>query len=327
MKTTARIDNAMTLDGAICNQKKRTSTIALKKLLRYKALYLMLLPGLAYYIIYRYLPMYGVTLAFKDYNFQDGILGSPWATPLFKHFELFIKSPYFGTLIKNTFIISIYKVIAGVFPPIILAILLTECRGRKFRTFVQSVSFFPYFLSWVIIFGIMMALFSQTNGLINRWLVEATGESVPFLTSTKWFRSLLVSSDVWHNTGFNAVIYVAAINDISLDLYEAAKIDGANRLKSIWYITLPGIAHVVAMLLTIRIGVILDSSFEQIFVMYNITVYPVADIIDTWVYRTGIQQLNFSLASAAGLFKALISTTLILMTNKVSKKLTGGGIW
>lgn len=287
----------------------------------------MLLPGVAYYVIFRYLPMYGITLAFKDYDFTGGVMGSPWATPFFKHFQLFVNSPYFGTLMRNTFSISFYKLVAGVFPPIILAVLLTECRGLRYRRFVQSVSFFPYFLSWVIIYGIMMALLSQSSGLINRWMVELTGESIPFLTSTQWFRSLLVISSVWRITGFNTIIYIAAINNIDPALFEAARIDGASRLQCIRYITLPGILSVIAMMLTIRIGTVLDASFEQVYVMYNIEVYSVGDIIDTWVYRTGLQQLNFSLASAVGLFKAVISCTLVLLANHTSRKVTGEGIW
>jgi putative aldouronate transport system permease protein len=283
----------------------------------------MLLPGLLYYVVFRYLPMYGVTLAFKDYDFAGGVLGSPWAAPLYRHFEMFVSSPYFPVLMGNTFVISAYKLAAGIFPPIILAIMLTECRRKRYRQLVQSISFFPYFLSWVIVYGIMMALLSQSSGLLNRWIVMLTGKPVPFLTSPQYFRSLLVISSVWRLTGFDTVVYVAAINNIDPALYEAARIDGASRLQAIRRITLPGIASVIAMLLTIRIGTILDASFEQIFVMYNIEVYSVADIIDTWVYRTGLQQLNFSLASAVGLFKAVISCSLVLIANGVARKVTG----
>jgi putative aldouronate transport system permease protein len=292
----------------------------------FRLLYLMLLPAFVYYLIFRYYPMYGVTLAFKDYDFAGGISGSPWADPLLKHFMLFFKSPYFRILINNTFLISFYKLAAGIFPPIILAILLNECGRRWFKSFVQSVSFIPYFLSWVVIYGIMTALLSQTNGLFNRWIAELSGNTIAFFTSEKWFRSLLVISEVWRNTGFNTIIYIAAINAIDLTLFEAARIDGASRLRIIVTIILPGIMPVMVMLLILRLGTILDSSFEQIFVMYNIQVYPVADIIDTWVYRTGIQQLNFSLASAVGFFKSIIACALVLFTNGVAKRF-GKGIW
>lgn len=312
------------------NEKTESKRGQLRKLAdkvwQYKLLYLMLLPAAVYYLVFRYYPMYGVTLAFKDYDFAGGISGSPWADPPFKHFMLFFQSPYFKTLIANTFLISLYKLIAGIFPPIILAILLTECHNKWFKNFVQSVGFIPYFLSWVVIYGIMMALLSQTNGLFNRWLLEATGSSTAFFTSTEWFRSLLVGSEVWRNTGFNTIIYIAAINSIDPALFEAARVDGASRLQAIWSITIPGMMPVMVMLLILRLGTILDSSFEQIYVMYNIEVYPVADIIDTWVYRTGIQQLNFSLASAVGLFKSVIACALVLFTNQVSKRF-GRGIW
>ena len=173
----------------------------------------------------------------------------------------------------------------------------------------------------------MMALLSQNNGLINRWLVELTGSSVPFLTSTKWFRSLLVISSIWRTTGFSTIIYIAAINNIDPALYEAARTDGASRMQCIWHITLPGIMSVITMMLTIRVGTVLDSSFEQVYVMSNVEVRSVGEIIDTWVYRTGLQQLNFSLASAVGLFKGVISCTLVLLSNYTSKKVTGEGIW
>jgi putative aldouronate transport system permease protein len=289
-------------------------------------MYLMLLPAVVYYLVFRYFPMYGVSLAFKDYDFAGGIIGSPLARPFFKHFMMFFKSPYFTTLITNTFLISFYKLVAGIFPPIVLAILLAECKGKRFKGFVQSVSFIPYFLSWVVVYGIMIALLSQTSGILNRWIYELSGGTIPFFTSTKWFRSLLVISEIWRSTGFNAIIYIAAINTIDLTLFEAAKIDGASRLTVIRCITLPGIIPVAVMLFILRLGTILDSSFEQIYVMYNIQVYPVADIIDTWVFRTGLQQLNFSLATAVGLFKSLIACILVLATNFLARRFDKG-IW
>jgi putative aldouronate transport system permease protein len=239
---------------------------------------------------------------------------------------MFFNSPYFMILMTNTLFISLYKLIAGIFPPIILAILLTECDIRKFKEFIQSITFIPHFLSWVIIYGIMIALLSETNGLFNRWITDATGRSIPFFTSTRWFRPLLIVSEIWKSTGFSAIIYIAAINGIDLSLFEAARIDGASRLQIIRRITLPAIMPVMVMLLILRLGHVLDAGFEQIFVMYNIQVYPVADIIDTWVYRTGLLQLNFSLASAVGLFKSLIACILVISTNMVAKKF-GKGIW
>jgi putative aldouronate transport system permease protein len=226
----------------------------------------------------------------------------------------------------NTLLISFYKLVAGILPPVILSILLTECSIKKLKNFIQSVTFIPNFLSWVIIYGIMVALLSQTTGLINRWLSELTGTSIGFLNSTKWFRSLLVISEIWKSTGFSAIIYIAAINAIDLNLFEAARIDGASRLQIVFRITIPSIMPVMVMLLLLRLGHILDAGFDQIFIMYNVQVYPVADIIDTWVYRTGLLQLNYSLATAVGFFKSVIACVLVFSTNLVAKHF-GQGLW
>ena len=184
----------------------------------------------------------------------------------------------------------------------------------------------PHFLSWVIIFGILLTLFSQNGGLLNRWIVEAGGSSIPFLTSTDYFRSILVGSEVWQNLGWGAIIYIAAMAGIDPTLYEAAKVDGAGRLRMIWHITLPGIRSIIILLFILKLGHLLDAGFDQIYILYNIQVYPVADILDTWVYRTGLQQLNFSLASAVGLFKSVIGLILVLGANRLAKK-WGEGIW
>jgi putative aldouronate transport system permease protein len=312
--------------GGFANVRGKTFRKFAAGIWRNKLLYVMLLPAFVYYVIFRYFPMYGVTLAFKDYDFVGGILHSPWADPLLKHFTLFFKSPYFSLLMSNTLLISFYKLVAGILPPIILAILITECSLKKFRIFIQSLTFIPHFLSWVIMYGIMIALLSQTNGLINRWLTEATGRSIGFFTSTRWFRPLLVISEIWKNSGFSAIIYIAAINGIDTSLYEAARIDGASRMQIIFKIVLPSILPVMVMLLILRLGSILNAGFEQIFIMYNIQVYSVADIIDTWVYRTGLLQLNFSLASAVGLFKSVIACILVISTNMISRRF-GKGIW
>lgn len=297
-----------------------------KDVRRMKVLYLMLLPGLIYYIIFKYYPMYGVIIAFKDYNFAEGITGSSWADPWYKHFRQFYISPYFEQLLTNTLLISIYKMVWGVVPAIVMAVLLYECRNKRFRNVVQTLTYMPHFLSWVIIYGVLIALFSETGGIVNRWLTELTGNSIPFLTSTDWFRAVLVGSDLWKDLGWGAIIYLAAMSSIDPTLFEAAKVDGASRLRMIWHITLPGIRGVIILLLILKLGHILEAGFEQIYILYNINVYPVADIIDTWVFRTGLEQMNFSLASAVGMFKSLIGLTLVLLSNKLAKRWEGG-IW
>jgi putative aldouronate transport system permease protein len=286
----------------------------------------MMLPALIYYFIYRYMPMYGLLIAFKNYNFNDGILGSPWADPWYDHFRFFVESPYFAQLMGNTFLISLYKLMFGLVPPIILAVLLNECRIGWFKRLIQTLSYMPHFLSWIIIYGILLALLSENSGLFNRWIVENGGQTVPFLTSTDWFRSILVSSEIWQNLGWGAIIYLAAMSAIDPTLYEAAKVDGAGRFRMIWSITLPGIRNVIILMLILKLGHVMDAGFEQIYILYNIQVYEVADIIDTWVFRTGLQQLNFSLASAVGLFKSVIGLVLVMGANRLARR-WGEGIW
>lgn len=291
-----------------------------------KTFYLMLLPCLIWYFIFKYLPMYGVVISFKDYNFTDGILNSPWADPWYKYFKMFFDSPYFSQLMTNTLLISLYKLVFGMLPSIILAILIHECRITWLKRWVQTLSYMPHFLSWIIIYGISVAFFSETTGLVNRWITEGGGSSIPFLNSTEWFRSMLVSTEIWKDLGWGAIIYLAAISSIDPTLFEAAKVDGASRLRMIWHITLPGIRGVIMLLLILKIGSIMDAGFEQIYVFYHPRVYEVGDIIDTWVYRTGLEQMNFSLATTVGLFKSVIGFVLVVGANKLAKR-WGGGIW
>lgn len=297
-----------------------------KKVWRHRVFYFMLLPGLLWFAVYRYAPMYGAVIAFKDFDLFGGIWASPWADPWYKHFKLFYDSPYFSELLLNTFLISFYKLIFGTLPPIVMALMLNECRSTWFRNLIQTLSYMPHFLSWVIIYGILLAFLSQSTGLLNRLLVDWGGNAIPFLQSTDWFRSILVGSDIWQNAGWGAIIYLAAMTGVDPTLYEAARVDGASRLRMIWHITIPGIRNVIVLLLILRLGHMLDAGFDQIYILYNIQVYPVADIIDTWVFRTGLQQMNFSLASAVGLFKSVIGLILILGANRIAKK-WGEGIW
>lgn len=291
-----------------------------------RALYFMLLPGLIWYAVYKYLPMYGLTIAFKDYSIVGGLWSSPWADPWNKYFLQFFHSPYFSQILMNTVLISFYKLVFGTIPPILLALLFNECKNRWLRKWVQTLSFMPHFLSWVIIYGIAIALLSETSGVVNRWLVDSGWKAIPFITSTEWFRTLLVGSDIWQNIGWGAIIYMAAMASIDTSLYEACRVDGGGRFRMIWNITLPGIRSTIVLLLILKIGYVMDAGFDQIYVMYNPQVYEVADIIDTWVYRTGLQQMNFSLGSAVGLFKSLIGITLIVLSNRIAKR-WGESIW
>jgi putative aldouronate transport system permease protein len=298
----------------------------LRVIWKYRTLYLMLLPGLIYYAIYRYAPMYGALIAFKDFNVFAGITASAWADPWYKHFRYFYESPYFEQIVANTFLISIYKLFWGMPPGIALAVMLNEVRHMAFKRIVQTITYLPHFLSWVIIYGILVSFLSETSGLLNYWVKSYTGYAIPFLSSTDWFRSILVGSEIWQGIGWSAIIYLAAIAGIDPALYEAARCDGAGRIRMIWHITLPGIRNIIVLLFVLRLGHILDAGFDQIYIMYNIHVYPVADIVDTWVFRTGLEQLNFSLASAVGLFKSLVGLVLVVLANQVAKR-WGENIW
>lgn len=313
-------------DVQMIKQKEHGLKLLRRRIWGFRAFYFMLLPGVLYYIVFRYFPMYGVIIAFKDFNMLEGIVGSSWADPWYKHFQTFFNSPYFSQLLLNTTLISLYKLVFGTVPPILMALLLNECRVRWFKTVVQTLTYMPHFLSWVIIYGVLIALFSQNSGLVNRWLVESGGSSIGFLTSTDYFRTILVGSEIWKDLGWGAIIYLAAMTAIDPTLYEAARVDGAGRLRMIWHITIPGIRNVIVLLLILKLGTILDAGFDQIYILYNIQVYQVADILDTWVFRTGLQQLNFSLGAAVGLFKSVIGMILVIGSNQLSKK-WGEGIW
>jgi putative aldouronate transport system permease protein len=290
---------------------------------RYRALYVMLFLPLLWFAIYKYAPMYGLVIAFKDFNIGLGILGSPWADPWYKYFEQFFNSPYFGQLMSNTILISLGKIVWGTVPPILLALLLHECRVLWVRKWAQTLSYMPHFLSWVVIFGITLAFLSPSTGLVNRWLEDLGGTPIGFLTSLEWFQAILISTDAWRDLGWGAIIYFAAMLAIDPSLYEAARVDGASRLRQIWHITLPGIRTVIIMLFILKLGDVLEAGFDQVYIFYSVPVYPVGDILDTWVYRTGLERLNFSLAAAVGVFKSVIGLVLVLGANRLARRWDG----
>ena len=291
------------------------------------AFLLMLLPGFVFYFIYLYLPIgAAVLVSVKNYNIKLGIFGSSFASPWYKHFKFFIQSPYFWPLLRNTMVISMSKMLLGIPLAVILAILLNECRVNRLKRVVQTLTYMPHFLSWVVIYGMCFVLFSETNGLINDWLRSLTGSTVPFMTNPKIFRNIIIGTDLWKSTGWSAIIYLAAISNIDPQLYEAAYMDGASRLKTIWHVTLPGIVNVIVLTLILRCGTILNAGFDQIYVMYNESVYSTVDIIDTWVFRTGFQNYNLSLSSAVGLFKSVVSFVMIVTVNQISKR-WGESLW
>lgn len=293
-------------------------------------LYLMLIPGLFFLIVYKFLPLYGITIAFKDYsifagsNPIDAIAKSPWVG--FKHFDRLFSSSQFVKVLLNTLIINGYKILF-LFPiPIICAIMLNEIRNLAYRKLAQTAIYVPYFFSWVIVFGIFYSLLG-TYGIVNSALAALGQERISFFSDTNVFRGLLVFTEGWKEIGWNTVIYLAAITAIDPTLYEAARVDGAGKLRQIWNITLPGLAPTIVLMLILKVGYILETGFEQILVFYNATVYDVADVIQTYVYRMGLGQADFSLGTALGLFNSVVAFILIVGANTVCKKLLHRSIW
>jgi putative aldouronate transport system permease protein len=287
-------------------------------------LLLMALPSLLLLIIFRYLPIANIVVAFKNYNIFAGIWESPWAG--FTHFQKLLQSPDFYTILKNTFLISGYKIIFGFPAPIILAFLLNEVKSKSYKGACQNIYYLPYFLSWVVIAGLCFDVFS-VDGILNSVWVAFGGEPISYLMSQQHFRSLLVISDIWKSAGWGSIVYLAALTSIDPGLYEAAKIDGANKLKQAVHITLPGIAPVIIVMFIIRLSTILDAGAEQILMMYNPMVMDVADVIDTYVFRQGISGAKYDFTTAVGLFKSLVAMVFVLSANKIVKKVRGEGIW
>ncbi|CAG1000217.1 putative multiple-sugar transport system permease YteP [Anaerolineales bacterium] len=288
-------------------------------------LFFMMIPGLIYFLTFRYWPLWNAQIAFKDFKPLLGVEASPFIG--FKHFVTFFKSYYFTQLITNTLILSLLKLILGMPVAIILALSIYESMYKRLARLVQTVTYLPHFLSWVIMFGILLVILSPGEGLINEVIKANGGEPIAFLTSPAWFRAILVGSDIWKETGWGTIIYLAALMAIDPTLFEAAAVDGASRLQRIWHISLPGIASTIVVVTLLRLGNILDAGFQQVFVLYSLPVYSVGDIIDTWVYRQGVLEFQFSLATAVGLFKGTIGLLLVLFANRMAKKWTGSGLY
>lgn len=309
--------------------KKKGGT--LKYLRQNFDLYLLLIPALVYVFIFHLLPMFGILIAFKDYNmFQVpgnpllSIIESPWAG--FKYFEQVFRRPEFLRAFSNTLIISVYKIVITFPLPIIFAIFLNEVRSTRFQKGLQLIVYLPHFLSWVVIYGIFVSFLGST-GVINSILGSFGFDPVSFLMDSGKFRGILVTADAWKEVGWSSIIYFSAIAGLDQECFEAADVDGATRMQKIWYITVPSLLPTIVLMLIIRIGNIMNAGFDQIFVFYNPTVYDVADIIGTYVYRMGLGKLEFSTGTAVGLFNSVISMILVLSSNFIARRTTGKGIW
>ena len=297
---------------------------ALRLLGKYWPYYLMMLPGLVYFALLKYAPMYGVLIAFKDFKIKKGIWGSPWVG--LQNFRTFFTSTYCSRLIGNTLIISFTKLVLSSFMSVFFALLLNECTKRRFKRLVQTVSYMPHFLSWVIIYGIVYLFCSESAGYINRIVRMLTGSAIPIINSNTYFRGLLYFTELWKNTGYASIIYMSVIVGIDPGLYEAATIDGASRWQRIVHITLPAIRSTFIMLTIMNIGKIMNAGFDQIYVFYSPQVYQTGDIIDTYVYRAGLEEMRYGLSTAVGLFKNVIGFTLVFTTNRIAQK-WGEGLW
>jgi putative aldouronate transport system permease protein len=298
---------------------------AAKSLRRHWQLYLVIIPPLLYFVVFKYVPMVNAAIAFKDYSVVQGIWGSPWVG--FKHFQLFFENPVFWRLVKNTLYLSLYALAVGFPIPILLALCLNEVGNAFFKRIVQLVTYAPYFISTVVMVSMIMLLLAPRLGIANRLLAELGFAPINFLGKPDLFRSIYVWSDVWQNAGYAAIIYLAALAGIDPTLYEAAKVDGASRLQKIWYIDLPGIMPTALIILILSVGSLMAVGFEKTFLLQNPLNLSQSEVIATYVYKIGLLNANFSFATAVGLFNSVINLVLLVLVNAFAKRLAGTSLW
>ncbi|SFB29261.1 putative aldouronate transport system permease protein [Cohnella sp. OV330] len=286
---------------------------------------LLLAPTMIFYIMFRYVPMFGITISFMDYNLFKGIAGSPWVG--LKYYRMFFENPDARIIIKNTVLLGFYKLLFGFPAPIVLALMLNEVRSMLFKRFVQTVSYMPYFLSIVVVASMIDMFLSPSTGWLNHALQSMGFPAVNFLQEPGWFRTIFVSSEIWQQVGWGSIIYLAAVTTIDPQLYEAARMDGAGRLKQIWHVTLPGLATTVAIMFLMQVGQILEISFEKVFLLSNAATYDTSDIISTYVYRIGLLQGNFSYGAAIDLFMGVIGFALVYVSNRISRRFSETSLW
>ena len=306
--------------GAVnCDSGKTLGYRIKTELILNRYLYILLVPVLAYYIIFMYLPMFGLVMAFKDYSIGQGLMESPWVG--LKYFKEFVNGIYFTRTLKNTLVISFASILFGFPAPIIFALLLNEINNGKFKKFVQTSTYLPHFISMVVICGMVTSFFG-TNGLITKIIVMLGGENINYIASPQWFRTVFVASDIWQGFGWGSIIYLSALSGVDEALYEAATIDGAGRLKQLWHITLPGIMPTIMIMLIMRLGSVMSVGYEKIILLYSPATYEVADVISSYVYRMGIVGSRYSYSAAVGLFQSVINIFILFIANKVSDKMT-----
>lgn len=299
--------------------------LALRSLKRHWQLYILVIPPILYFLIFKYYPMLNAVLAFKDFNVVKGIWGSPWVG--WKHFELFLDNPMFWVLVRNTLILSFFLLLAGFPIPILLALMLNEVRNARFKRLVQLVTFAPYFISTVVMVSIIMLFLAPRLGFVNVALQHFGMDSINFLGEPGMFRSIYVWSDIWQTAGYASVIYLAALAGIDPSLYEAARVDGASRLQKIIHVDLPGILPTITIILILNVGAVMSIGFEKIYLLQNSLNLATSEVIATYVYSVGLLNANYSFATAVGLINSVINLVLLIAVNSAAKRLSGTSIW
>ncbi|MCU6712747.1 sugar ABC transporter permease [Paenibacillus sp. J5C_2022] len=305
------------------NPKYKPSPV--KSIIKNRWLYFMLLPGVLFFIVFKYIPMYGIIIAFQNYQPFLGIGGSEWVG--LYHFERLFTEPSFFQLFRNTLILAVYQLVFFFPLPIVMALMLNEIRIAAYKRIMQTMIYVPHFISWVVIIGIVYVLFGTQNGVINGIIGELGGEKINFLLSTDWLRPLLVMQWIWKEAGWGTIIYLAALAGVDQQQYESAVIDGANRFRQMWHITLPSIRSTIVILLILHMGSFLDNGFEQIFLMLNDLNREVGEVFDTYVYTSGIAKGAYSYGTAVGLFKSVVGLILVGISNHLAKKFGEEGIF
>ena len=287
--------------------------------------YLMLIPCVCFFILFKYVPMYGIVLAFKDFSFRKGIMGSEWIG--FANFQYLFELDTFYRVFRNSLVLSLLRIVFCFPVPILLALLLNEIRNRSYKRITQTIVYLPHFISWVVVGGILINFLSPTWGIINILIKNLGGEPIFFLGSDRYFRAIVVLSDIWKSAGWDAILYIAALAGINPELYEAAMIDGANRLQRIVHVTFPGIRSTIVILFILRMGSLLSNGFEQIYMLQNGNNKMVSEVFETYSYTMGLLGGNYSLATTVGLFTSVISFFFLVGTNMLAHKLGEEGIW
>lgn len=305
--------------------RKKRSGHSLLSLKRNKLLYLMILPGFVYFVIFKYLPMGGLVISFQEYQPYLGIGGSPWVG--FKHFVRLFTEPTFLMLLRNTLVLFALNLVIFFPLPIILSLMLNEVRNKMFKSVVQTIIYIPHFLSWVIIVSITYVFMNVDGGVLNEAIAAVGGRKISFLTSPEWLRIVYIGQIIWKELGWSTIIYLAAITVVDTQLYEAAEMDGAGRLRKTWHVTLPAIRPVIITLLILKIGHTLDLGFEHMYLLINSLNREVGEIFDTYIYTAGLKNGQLSFSTTVGLFKGLVGLILVMLSNKLAKKMGEDGVY